>query len=77
MQFTEETKVTGNFYFYVTVESIQADLLSCQWKTELKKNQDFCKRFYHLYLGPLQTHEISWDTHDFFAYYEKKKNNHK
>lgn len=29
MQFTEQTKITGNLYFYVTVESIQADLLSC------------------------------------------------
>lgn len=31
MQCTEQTKITGKLYFYVTLQSIRADLLSCHY----------------------------------------------
>lgn len=61
MQFTEQSKRTRVYYFYVTVESIHADLLSCHYKSKFKNNQDFCKKFYHLCLRHLQTQETSLD----------------
>lgn len=77
MQFTEQAKRTQILYFYVTVESNHAGLLSCYYKSKLKKNQDFSKRFYHLYLRPLLTQETSLDMHiiSLFILTEPKINN--